>query len=429
MVGVRLQDAKEEVETMTVTRTERQLRLDVRYDIISKMDDGSGRTAEQVAEVLHLTVRQVFRLKAKIKAAGRTGLIHGNTGRKPASALSDQLRHRVVDLYDTEFAKHDYNYAHFTDALAEEYQILISRETVRYWLREANLGHKAKRYYQHRLKRERKARMGQLLFLDGSPHRWFGSDYPRSTLILATDDATGEPLYGILRPHEDRNGCFAVMYNVVQQRGLPETLYLDRGSIFKTTRHGGIHAEQTSEDETAFQIAMRKLGVAIIFAQTPQARGRGERINGSFQGRLVAELSRQGIHDYEPANEYLNEQFIPRYRKRFAVAPRDPKMAFRPVPVGLDLHQVLCKESMRLVHSDNTIRLNGRIYQLYPPRSCEVLYGATVTVQEWFDDTVHTYYKTVGEINNQLLPHLDIYRTINRHNCQRPQDKIKLPLP
>ena len=412
-----------------MTESERRLKQNLRYDVISRVLTEPAWTAERAAEVLHLTIRQVFRLKAKIKAAGRVGLVHGNTGRKPAVALPDQLRRRVVDLYDTDFAEHDYNYAHFTDTLAEEYQIVVSRETVRYWLREASLGHKVKRYYQHRLKRERKARMGQLLFLDGSPHRWFGPSYHKSTLILATDDATGEPLYGILRPHEDRNGCFAVFYQVAQHRGLPEVLYLDRGSVFKTTRHGGIHAEQTSEDETAFQIAMRKLGVAIIFAQTPQARGRGERINGSFQGRLVAELSRQGIHEYEPANKYLNEQFITRYRKRFAVTPRDSNPAFRPVPVGLDLRQVLCKESTRLVHSDNTIRLNGRTYQLYPPRSCDVLYGVTVTVQEWFDDTVHTYYQTVGEIRNQLLPHLDIYRMANRHNRQRPQDRIKLPLP
>lgn len=96
---------------MTVPRTERQLKLDVRYDIIAKMDDGSNWTAEQVAEALHLTIRQVFRLKAKVKAAGRAGLIHGNTGRKPAVALSDQLRRRAVDLYATEFAQHDYNYA------------------------------------------------------------------------------------------------------------------------------------------------------------------------------------------------------------------------------------------------------------------------------------------------------------------------------
>ena len=414
---------------MAVTRSERQLKLGVRYDIISKLDDNSGWTAERVAEVLHLTVRQVFRLKAKVKAAGRAGLVHGNTGRKPAIALPDTLRRRVVDLYATDFADHKYNYAHFTDTLAEEYQIGVSRETIRYWLREASLGHKVKRYYQHRLKRERKARMGQLLFLDGSPHRWFGPGYHKSTLILATDDATGAPLYGILRPQEDRNGCFAVFCQVAQQWGLPDVLYLDRGSVFKTTRHEGIHVKQTGEDETAFQIAMRKLGVAIIFAQTPQARGRGERINGSFQGRLVAELSRQGIHDYEPANKYLNEQFIPRYRKRFAVAPRDPNSAFRPAPIGLDLRQVLCKESLRQVHSDNTIRLNGRTYQLHPPRSCEVLYGATVTVQEWFDDTIHTCYKTVGEIRNQLLPHLDIYRMANRHNRQRPDDKIKLPTP
>ena len=406
---------------------ERSIRLATRFEIITKTINDPEWTAERAAEVLHLTIRQVFRLKARVLAAGQAGLIHGNAGRKPTLAKPEPLHRRVIELYKDEFAEHAYNYSHFKDTLEDEYQIDVSRETVRNWLRDAGLGHKTKRYYQHRRRRERKARMGQMLFLDGSPHYWFGRSYARSTLILATDDATGRPLAGVLRPSEDRNGCFAVFYQVAQRWGLPEILYLDRGSVFKTTRHGGIHAQQVEEEETAFQIAMRRLGVRIDYALSPQARGRGERINGSFQGRLVAEFSRAGIHELEPANKYLNEQFIPRYGKRFGVEPRDSSSAFRPVPVGLDLRQVLCKETQRLVHSDNTFQLNGRTYQLYPPRHCSVLYGARVTVQEWFDDTVHVYYPIAGEISNQMLTHLDIYRMANRHNRKHPDDKIRLP--
>ena len=412
---------------MTESEIRRKLREDTRYDIIKKAMDDPDWTAERAAEVLQLTVRQVFRLMGKVKTQGRDGIVHGNQGRQPATTLSNQLHRRVLDLYEDVYQKHEFNYTHFTEFLADDHQITVSRETVRHWLKDAGLGRKAKRYCRHRLKRERRARKGQWMFLDGSPHRWFGEGQPRVTLILATDDATGEPLYGLLRPQETRDACFEVFYHVAQRFGLPEVLYLDRGSVFKTTRHGGLHANQASEDETAFQIAMRKLGVKIIFAYSPQARGRGERMNGSFQGRLVAELSLHGLRTMDPANRYINQTFIPRYVKRFAVVPRDPNPAFRPVPEGLDLHRVLCKESSRRVESDNTIRLNGRIYQLYPPHTSPAMYGALITVQEWFNGSVHTYYHTIGEIRNQLLSHIDIYRMANRHDRQHPTDKIILP--
>jgi len=411
---------------MNESETNRRLNDDIRYEIIAKTITDPDWTAEKASEVLHLTVRQVFRLMAKVKTEGQAGLRHGNLGRKPATTLPDYIRESVLDLYQNRYSKHGYNYSHFTEALADDHQITVSRETVRQWLREAKLGHKIRRYRHHRRHRERWPRKGQLLFLDGSPHRWFGPDQPKATLILATDDATGEPLYGILAPGETRNACFTVVYNVAQRFGLPDTFYLDRGSVFKTTRHGGIHARQVSNDETAFQMAMNKLGIRIIFADSPQARGRGERMNGSFQGRLVAELSLHGIKTFEPANEYINECFIPRYAKRFGVPACDPNPAFRPIPKDLDLRRVLCKESLRHVETDNTIRLNGRKYQLYPPPTSSVLYGAQVLVQEWFDETVHTYYKTIGEIKNQLLPSIDIYRLANRHDL-RHHDKIKLP--
>ena len=150
-------------------------------------------------------------------------------------------------------------------------------------------------------------------------------------------------------------------------------------------------------------------------------------MNGSFQRRLVAELGFHGIKTLEPANRYINQRFIPRYVRRFAVAARDPNPAFRPIPEGLDLRRVLCKESTRSVETDNTIRVNGRRYQLYPPPTSSVLYGAKVLVQEWFDEAVHVYYKTIGEIRAQLLAVTDIYRLANLHDRRHYHDKIILP--
>jgi len=228
------------------------------------------------------------------------------------------------------------------------------------------------------------------------------------TLILATDDATGQPLYGRFKPHETRDGCFEVFYHVALRHGLPESRYLDRASQFTTTRHGGIHAHQVGEEPTAFEIAMEKLKVQLIFANSPQARGRGERMNGTFQGRLVAELRHEQITAAPAADQYLNSKFIPRIARRFGVLPRDPQTAFRPIPAGLDLRTVLCAESLRTVSSDNTIVLHGYRYQLQPPRVCSTLTYCRVRVQEWFDQSVHVYHQHFGEIPNVPIPHRDV---------------------
>jgi hypothetical protein len=379
-----------------------------RFEIISKTLSDPAWTAQRAAEVLHLTMRQVFRLKARIQRLGPTGVMHASRGRHPVNAKPIALRERVIRIYKKDFAGENWNYDAFTEMLAEQYDVNLSRETIRNWLRAAGEGHKVKRYRHHRHHRERCARMGQMLFLDGSPHRWFGPDGPRMTLILATDDATGQPLYGLFKPQETRDGCFEVFYHLALHHGLPESLYLDRASQFTTTRHGGIHAHQVSEEPTAFEIAMQKLKVQIIFANSPQARGRGERMNGTFQGRLVAELRHEQITDPAPANRYLNDIFIPRIVRRFGVSPRDSQTAFRPIPAGLDLRTVLCVESIRVVESDNTIALHGYRYQLQPPRVCPTLCYCRVRVQEWFDQSVHVYHQHFGEIPNVLIPHRDV---------------------
>lgn len=395
----RILDVSSFMPNSTPRRLEREALC---YEVISHMLNHPAMTAAKAAGLLHLSIRQVFRLKAKLQTPGVTSLAHGNRDQRPANARPD--RQQVVKLYARSYSDPPYNYAHFTEALADEHDIRLSPETVRRWLIEDGQGREPQRYHHHRRHRLRCARRGEMLFLDGSPHRWLGADQHRITLILASDDATGEPCYGLFEPQESRNGCFEALYHVARQYGIPQVLYLDRAGQFTTTRHGGIHRRQRDDQPTAFEIAMQRLGVKLIFADSPQARGRGERLNRSFQGRLVAELAHQGVEDMAAATVYLNEHFIPRYRKRFAVAPRVAESAFRPVPEGIDLRRILCAETIRVVTSDNTISLHGFRYQLRPPQSCRTLCFCRVTVQEWFDRTIHVYHPHMGEIPTELIP-------------------------
>lgn len=172
----------------------------------------------------------------------------------------------------------DFNFTHLSETLEERERISISRETLRQWLRPLGFGSKMRRQPHYRKRRKRSEKEGQMLFLDGSPHGWFNDE--KTTLILCTDDATGKPLWGIFRTDEDNDGCFAVCEAVFQKHGLPAPLYLDRASQFTTTRHGGIHISQNDTEPTPFERAMGELGIRLIFADSPQARGRGERIIG-----------------------------------------------------------------------------------------------------------------------------------------------------
>ncbi|MFO7638046.1 MAG: hypothetical protein R6X14_01900, partial [bacterium] len=244
-----------------------------RFGVIEQIIRGALSTAT-AARMLGLSRRQIFRLKAAVRAKGAQGVHHGNCGHQPPNTKPSSLRRQVIAIYQQECS--DYNLAHFTETLAEEFSIRLSRETVRCWPRAANLGPKQHRRRQHRRHRQRRPRFGMMLFLDGSPHHWLGPDQSRSTLILATDDATGRPLYGAFLPQETLNGCFLVLCHVFRRYGLPECLCLDKASQFATTRHGGIHRFKRDDKSPRFETAMQTLAVQLIFADSPQARGWGE---------------------------------------------------------------------------------------------------------------------------------------------------------
>jgi len=241
-----------------------------------------------------------------------------------------------------------------------------------------------------------------MLFLDGSPHYWFG-DIP-TTLILCTDDATGKPLYGIFQTQEDLDGCFIVCSHIFKKYGLPGCFYLDKASQFTTTRYGGIHyTVHTTHKLTNFERAMQELRVGLIFADSPQARGRVERINGSFQDRLVAELRVNGINSFEAANRYLNKIFIPRYCKRFGLQPREKENAWRKLPAQVDLRNILCRKYQRTVNNDNSVSVDGQIIQLLPTPDHLHLVRAKVNINRWSDGSWHVFYKNEKEVPCKLF--------------------------
>jgi len=234
---------------------------------------------------------------------------------------------------------------------------------------------------------------GVLIQMDGSRHAWLGDRGPMLTLLLAIDDATGTPPYALFREQEDTEGYFALLTGIIERRGIPLGVYTDRHAIFRQTRPLSAQTGTDQEREpTQFGRALRELGVTPVFAKSPEAKGRVERANGTFQDRLVAELRLAGAATMEEANHVLWD-FLPRFSARFGVPAAQPGSAYRPVKEELDLDGVLCTKELRRVAKDNTVQYRGQTLQLFPGMDRPSYARARVEVQERLDGRLVVSYR------------------------------------
>ena len=320
----------------------------------------------EAALVLGLSTRSIRRLRSVFEARGPAALHHGNRGRRPVHALDVGLKERIVRLAQTRYA--GVNDSHFAELLAEREGISVSRRSVQRILRAAGLKsprkHRAPRY---RSRRERRPAEGMLLQVDGSPEDWFGTG-TRSTLLSLVDDATGGVLGATFREQEDAAGYFELLRAVLSSHGLPLAMYSDRhGIFFRSPRERESLEEELlgQRQPTQFGRALKELGIELILANSPQAKGRVERLFGVLQDRLRAELRLAGARSIDAGNRFL-PTYLPRYNARFAIAPADPTAAWRPLPAGTAIEAVCCFKYSRIVAADNTVRLDDVVVQLPP---------------------------------------------------------------
>ena len=327
----------------------------------------AGKLAlEEAALLLQCSERQVWRLKSRLLDGGAAALVHGNRGKVPANKVDPALARRVVAFAQDGYA--GINDTHLSELLAEREDIHLSRASVQRILRGAGIPsprrHRAARY---RSRRERRAAEGMLLQLDGSREDWFGSG-DRVTLQTIVDDATGNVLAAVFREQEDGAGYFELLRTVLSTRGVPLALYSDRhGIFFRSPREReALQEELVGERQpTQFGRALAELGIELILANSPQAKGRVERLFGTFQDRLVAELRLERMTSIDEGNRFL-PRYLPRHNARFGILPADATAAWRPLPAGKSIESVCCFKYSRLVASDNTVRLDGAVLQLPP---------------------------------------------------------------
>jgi transposase len=354
----------------------------------------SGRTNKEVAQALGVSVRQVQRMKKALKEEGPAGLAHGNRGFCAKHALAPETAARVVELYKSRYA--GFNFTHFTEKLVEVEGIAISRPSVRRLLLAAGYRSPRKRRApKHRSRRERRACEGAMVQLDGSYHDWLEGRGPWMCLLGAIDDATGKVLGAVFREHEDAHGYFLLMREVVAKHGIPETVYRDRHGIFEKDKKEPTDIWEDfagKRTPTQFGRLMEELGITPIPANSPQAKGRIERLWGTFQDRLVSELRLAGACTMEEAEEVLRVMIVD-HNRRFSRKPTDPKSVYRRMESGKTYDPVFCFKYPRTVAKDNTVVFGRRIVQVPRGPGGRSYSGCKVEVQHRFDDSLHIYYQ------------------------------------
>ena len=375
-------------ETVTLNRKEQK-----RLMVLNKVGEG-WIGAGAAAGVLGLSVRQTRRLLAGYRKEGAAALAHGNRGRSPHNKLDDDLRARVAELAESTYAK--LNTQHLSEILAEREGLRLSRSTVRRILLQSGMSSpRRRRAPRHRSRRDRYPQQGMLLQIDGSHHDWLEGRGPELSLVGAIDDATGEVPHALFRLEEDTQGYFRLLEHIVATHGIPLAIYRDRHSIFETSprHHESLEEQLAGEREpTQFGRLLGELSITSIPSNSPQGRGRIERLWGTFQDRLVSELRLAGARDIPQANRVLVE-YLPRHNRRFMVPATQPGSAYRPTPPGFIPEEVFCLKYQRTVGADNVVRFRGRRLQIQPGIDRASYARARVTVHEGFDSTLAVYYK------------------------------------
>ncbi len=400
----------------TLTMSHRELeRLKVIHSVIQKRIPWS-----QAARQLNLCRRQIGYMCARVRREGNTGIIHRLRGR-PSNHQLDPVRLKTaLDLVEQKYP--DFGPTFANEKLREIHGVVVSTFSLRQGMIQRGLWRSHKQRTQHRAWRERRPCLGQLIQLDGSPHAWFESRGPKCTLLIYIDDATSRILHGEFVDSEDTHNLMKTTRDYLLIHGRPGAFYVDRDSIYKTSRQPSIE-EQLQGDSPLpqFTRAMKELDIEVLCAFSPQAKGRVERGFKTHQDRLVKELRLAGISDIDAANRFLKKIYIPRHNDRFAVAPAQRTDAHRALLPHPKIDEILSIRVPRVLANDFTLRHNNRFFQITPVQPLRVRPRDIITIEIRLDGSVYLRFK--GALLN--------YKSIPKKPCRTPEpiEKTRAAVP
>jgi transposase len=385
-----------EVEQIPTAEMERMMKI---QEVILKAMAGKLKWWE-AAEIIGVTDRTMRRWRERYQEHGYGGLWDYRKRSPSPKRIKVEVLEQVLQLYREKYF--DFNVQHFHEKLQEEHGIQQSYTWVKTALQEAGLVERRKRRGSHRKRRPRRPLPGMMLHVDASEHRWF-PDGRKYELIVILDDATSEIYYAQLVEAESTRSMMQALREVVETRGVFCTLYSDRAGHFFVTHQAGQKVDKTRLTQVGR--ALEELGIKMIPAYSPQARGRSERNFGTWQGRLPQELRLRGIRELEKANEFLRRKYVAEFNRRFSVAAAQKGTAFvRSKRKDLDL--IFSVQQERVVNQDNTIQVDNRVFQIEKTRWRDTLAGATVVVHQHLDGRMSIRYgpHAIAEYAADQLP-------------------------
>lgn len=331
-----------------------------RLHLIHKALDKSLTQAE-AADIIGVCLRQAQRIVRTVRAEGDEGIIHKSRGRISNRALPKKIKDKALRFYKEKYP--DFGPTLASEKLFEIDKIKLDDETLRLWLREENIPYKQRKKRPHRQWRQRKDRFGEMLQIDGSEHDWFEGRGPECVFMGYIDDATGNP-FGRFYPYEGTLPAMDSFKGYVEEYGIPASIYLDKHSTYKSTKKQSIEDQLNNQEHLSqFARAVTELGVNIIYADSPQAKGRIERLFNTFQDRVIKEMRLQGISSIAEGNRFL-KRYLPVYARRFGVKPAKEGDLHRPLPKDIELNKILCKKTECALRNDFTVAYDKKLYQV-----------------------------------------------------------------
>ena len=380
-----------------------------RLEVIQRVYRGD-LTVGRAALVLGVSERQCYRIKARVGKMGAKGTVHGNRGRACKHKTEEETVKQIVELARGKYQ--GFNDHHLTEKLEEQEQIELSREKVRRILRAHGIASpKKRRGIKHRSRRERRAAEGMMLQVDGSPHDWLQGRGPRLCLIGAIDDATSKVVGALFAQAESSWGYFQLFCEIFKEHGLPQSIYTDCHSVFWTDREPTL-AEQLINKKPTTEVGrgLQQLGVTLILAHSPQAKGRIERLWNTFQDRLVSELRLAKANTVQQAQAVL-ERYLPMHNRKFS-KPAKAQPAWRKVS-AVQIERALCFKQQRTVAKDNTVTFEGTVLQIPKTSPFRSYANRRVNVHVLLDGAVEFFYKTekIASFDSKTTHALGLYRT------------------
>ena len=361
--------------------------------ILSGYEEGRY-TLVEAAERMEVSYRQAKRIWYRYHKENDAGLIHKSRGKPSTRAFDKNVKKIILRLYQEKY--NDFGATFAAEKLAEDDNYILSRETLRQWLKSANLWIARRKRKSYRQYRERRACFGELLQIDGSIHRWFGSEIEHACLLNIVDDATGKT-FALLDEGETTLVLLKALKQWIELYGVPEAVYVDLKSVYVSPSGLKSNTEEEGNKKqdswSVFEQVCKRLNIKIIKAYSAQAKGRVERKHGVFQDRFVKELQLKNIKNIPEANEYLVKTFLNNINKKFAIVPKDNKDRHRDVTPYGDLDQIFCWEYQRTVKNDWTLRFKNKHYQLDKNQPLLIRPKQHIIIHEHLDSNISLWLK------------------------------------